>query len=70
MTTKYSGGYLQRKKMFSSKKENKDEMNIMRVGPEGQLGKGDKTGGLRVVDTNGVGKGKPKYEEKDRGMKK
>jgi len=28
MTAKYSAGYLQRKKMFSSKKENKDILNI------------------------------------------
>jgi hypothetical protein len=27
-TTKYSAGYLQRKKMFSSKKENKDLLNL------------------------------------------
>jgi hypothetical protein len=28
MTTKYSAGYLQRKKMFSSKKETIDQLNI------------------------------------------
>jgi hypothetical protein len=28
MTAKYSAGYLQRKKMFSSRKENKDSLNV------------------------------------------
>lgn len=28
MTAKYSAGYLQKKKIFSSKKENKDVLNI------------------------------------------
>ena len=33
MTTKYSAGYLQRKKMFSSKKENKDSLNLKNIVP-------------------------------------
>ena len=73
MTTKYSAGYLQRQKMFSNKKQNKDVTNVkvnVVTGPNVTISAGGYDSKLLLFNRPASSKSKRNHEEKQRSIKK